>query len=334
MQNLLVCFSVTDGGMFMKFNVICGNPPYNKDIYVDFVQLGHSMARDYDLWITPAKWQSKNDDLSESMRNNISPYISDLVYYSNTQEVFSDVALDGGVAYYLVNKDICKCKIKNVNNSKVDSTTVESLEVFDIRLSNLLDKLRKVNSKTIFSSDLFTPQKSYFCGLETADPHLVVDASSKYRLVNQKYNIGIPKDKCKNIENIDKYKCYATHYMNSSTTYFMLKPYEVSTRGNILLYFGSKDECDSALSYYKSNLVRYLCIATGLGSVCKECFKFVPDPGSFDRIFEDKPLDGYTPDENGEYIDSDGNKHCSLYVKYKLTDEEISVIESVIRERK
>lgn len=39
---------------------------------------------------------------------------------------------------------------------------------------------------------------------------------------------------------------------------------------------------------------------------------------------------GYTPDENGEYIDSD----YSLYVKYKLTDEEINVIESVIRERK
>ena len=32
-------------------------------------------------------------------------------------------------------------------------------------------------------------------------------------------------------------------------------------------------------------------------------------------------------------IDADGNKHCSLYVKYKLTQQEIDVIESVIRKR-
>jgi hypothetical protein len=69
-------------------------------------------------------------------------------------------------------------------------------------------------------------------------------------------------------------------------------------------------------------------------SVSKECWRFVPDPGSFNKIYEDRPLNGYTPDENGEYEDKDGNKHCSLYVKYKLTNEEINIIESVIRERK
>ena len=51
-------------------------------------------------------------------------------------------------------------------------------------------------------------------------------------------------------------------------------------------------------------------------------------------FLEDKPLEGYTTDDNGEYIDRDGNKHCSLYLKYKLTDDEINIIESVIRDRR
>jgi hypothetical protein len=67
---------------------------------------------------------------------------------------------------------------------------------------------------------------------------------------------------------------------------------------------------------------------------CSEHWRFVPDPGSFNKIFEDKPLPGYTPNEQGEYTDKDGNVHCSLYVKYKLTADEIAIIESVIKERK
>ena len=43
----------------VKFNIVVGNPPYNKDIYLDFVRQGHKLATDYSLWITPAKWQAK-----------------------------------------------------------------------------------------------------------------------------------------------------------------------------------------------------------------------------------------------------------------------------------
>ena len=48
------------------------------------------------------------------------------------------------------------------------------------------------------------------------------------------------------------------------------------------------------------------------GVLNKEFWRFVPDPGSFDHIFTDK----------------------ELYEKYNLTDEEIGIIESVIKERK
>lgn len=44
----------------------------------------------------------------------------------------------------------------------------------------------------------------------------------------------------------------------------------------------------------------------------KETWRFVPDPGKFDHIFTDQ----------------------ELYKKYNLTDDEINIIESVIKERK
>ncbi len=39
----------------MKFDVVIGNPPYNNDLYLDFVTLGHQLSTKYTCMITPAK---------------------------------------------------------------------------------------------------------------------------------------------------------------------------------------------------------------------------------------------------------------------------------------
>ena len=69
----------------MKFDVVIGNPPYNNDLYIDFVTCGHQIANKYSLWITPAKWQAKGGDKNEQFRQNIVPYIKDVVYYHNVK---------------------------------------------------------------------------------------------------------------------------------------------------------------------------------------------------------------------------------------------------------
>ena len=43
----------------MDFDVVVGNPPYNNDMYLDFVMIGHELAKQFTLMITPAKWQAK-----------------------------------------------------------------------------------------------------------------------------------------------------------------------------------------------------------------------------------------------------------------------------------
>lgn len=43
----------------MDFDVVVGNPPYNNDMYLSFVMIGHKLAKQFTLMITPAKWQAK-----------------------------------------------------------------------------------------------------------------------------------------------------------------------------------------------------------------------------------------------------------------------------------
>jgi type I restriction-modification system DNA methylase subunit len=59
----------------MNFDVVVGNPPYNNDLYIPFVELGHSLAKECSLWITPAKWQAKGGDANDNFRKNIVPYM-------------------------------------------------------------------------------------------------------------------------------------------------------------------------------------------------------------------------------------------------------------------
>ena len=80
--------------------------------------------------------------------------------------------------------------------------------------------------------------------------------------------------------------------------------------------FDSASEGYSFQSWIYTKFVRFgvsnsLCGLTGIAT-SDNWWRFVPDPGAFDHIFTDQ----------------------ELYKKYNLTDEEISIIESVIKERK
>ena len=82
----------------------------------------------------------------------------------------------------------------------------------------------------------------------------------------------------------------------------------------VLYSFMSDSECESFISYINTRLIRFILFLgiCGQSITNKETWRFVPDPGSFDHIFTDE----------------------ELYKKYNLTEEEIHIIESVIKPRK
>ena len=86
------------------------------------------------------------------------------------------------------------------------------------------------------------------------------------------------------------------------------------TNYKVLYNLDSDDECDSFISYVNTRFIRFLIFmgVCGQSITNDETWRFVPDPGAFDHIFTDQ----------------------ELYQKYGLTDDEIKIVESVIKERK
>lgn len=86
------------------FDVVVGNPPYNNDIYLDFVTLAKAIQTQNVCMITPAKWQAKGGPKNEAFRKEIVPYMSKIVYYKYSRDIF-DIWEHDGISYYLMDKE-------------------------------------------------------------------------------------------------------------------------------------------------------------------------------------------------------------------------------------
>ena len=275
----------------MKFDVVVGNPPYNNDMYLDFVQLGYNLLKDKGIMImiTPAKWQAKGGKKNEDFREKIVPRMKEIVYYPYTQDVF-DVTVVGGITYYSVYKECQeKCTVSIKKNSKEVFYEEEKFDIAkgDKRHSYYNSKIEHIINKCAYGTRL---SKTIFI-----DEHK-----------NGKYMV-----KMSHLAD-DKKK-------SSCIGGFILTPIYIEEFGDagqnkFILYRGTKEQCESFKSYVYTKFVRFM-VAIGMcaSSVRNtETWRFVPNPDAFDHIFTD--------DE--------------LYKKYNLTQDEINIIEAVVKERK
>lgn len=97
------------------------------------------------------------------------------------------------------------------------------------------------------------------------------------------------------------------------------------------------NECESFISWAYTISTRFL-LSISLGGLTgiatpDEWWRFVPNPNDWSVTYVDSPHPNTTPDEKG-YYEYNGAKYCSLYVRYKLSKEDIGVIESIIKARK
>lgn len=321
---------LNDNGGFkvMKFDVVCGNPPYNKDMYLDFVMLGHRLAKTYDLWITPAKFVTAADDYRAKssvgykvFRDSILNKISDLCFYPDALDLFNISQVDG-IAYYLVGKDnveTCRVENKSLHNKQFNSCSTRDL----------------INSRVLFNKGYeLIKQLGEYDSFKPSG----INKDGLYKVV---IGTQFVTNGCGSAERKSAKIGSKSNIFNSDGTVTVVSGGSVKTEvpnGAYCCAFSSNDEseCKNFISWLDTKFVRFLVlcnISKLTGIYTDDYFKFVPNPVSFGKIYEDSPQEGYQPDENGEYIDNNGIRHCSLYVKYKLSDEFVEVIESVIRAR-
>lgn len=302
----------------MKIDLVVGNPPYNKDMYIPFVEFGHNLASKYSLWITPAKWATKvgaqSGKQNKRFRDSIFPNISKIFYEQDSSKIF-DICLSGGITYFLVDKSK-EYEIKLLNGKEKKLIKGLPLDINDIEL-NILNKVKSKEESLIINNNKFG--RSYYCGLvaseikdggrreDLADNNsgiLLMDASGGYPL-NE--NSVRHLDMAKSLYKLStSFRTYEGKIFRAD----ILKPGEITGRGHIILTSGTEEECKSAYSYFSSNLIFWLSIRFfGQKGADNSSFTYVPDPGVFDHIFTDE----------------------ELYKKYNLTEEEIDIIESVIK---
>ena len=130
----------------------------------------------------------------------------------------------------------------------------------------------------------------------------------------------VPNKDLFTLSGLQKWKCICSVLLKDTITFdkgekrfniVHIKPNQVPNGKFIVLkYLDTENECKSFESYICTRLVTFLICAGICGeTLTEELFRFVPDPGSFDHIFDDE----------------------ELYRKYSITSEEIKIIELGIK---
>lgn len=148
----------------MKFNLVIGNPPYNNDLYIDFVYLAKALSSKYVCMITPAKWQGKGGEKNEAFRKDIVPYMSNIVYYPSAGDLF-DITSVGGITYFIIENNkqqVTSLEVKSNNASSFQKSCKIDNQIGRLTYSdnNIECMVKKVFSNKSLGSVIFDKKHS------------------------------------------------------------------------------------------------------------------------------------------------------------------------------
>lgn len=322
----------------MNFNVVIGNPPYNRGGDIDFVNLGYELCNKYTVMITPAKWQTAeaNQRIDSQMsygdfRKKIVPHMKEVVYYPDCYDLF-DIKEASGICYYILYKDKSFDKCLVVNKQELQ----KSIESFEIRAilnretlwnvgNSVVDLMGRYNKLDIEYIAQLNTKARYFVNSNNQSTKGGGGYSTKMQNASGKW---VTKDgivghggmlfnpKTRDIPVITK--------INVIDSLDAAKDLLIAGASSNLFYSDSLEECESYVSYITTKLIRFLILINFNKQTLfdRNTFRLVPSPmildnsgnrirGEFDHI--------YTDDE--------------LYKTWNIPQKYIEVIEAVVKER-
>lgn len=321
----------------MKFDVIIGNPPYQLSdggagasaipLYHKFVIQAIKMNPRFITMIIPSRWFAGGRGLDEFRKVMQSDKrIRKIVDYPKSRDCFPGVDIAGGVNYFLWDnsyKGNCEF-VSNVNG--VSNTKFRDLDEYEIIIRdnvgiNVISKV--LSKKEAMMSDIVLSVSPF--GLRSFIRGQQYSFEGSLTLISSSGESYIDNDLVvKNKEKIDHYKvCVgylnpdragvnnaADGMINVTTKQKILCPREVVTE-TYIIPFSSENRVlvDNCAGYLRTKFARFL-ISLTLTSmhITQRNFSFVP-----------------IQDYNEPWTDE------KLYKKYKLSQEEIDFIESLIR---
>lgn len=321
----------------MKFDVIIGNPPYQLNngggsgsgatpIYHHFVSQAKKLSPKYLCMITPSRWFAGGSGMDSFRKEMLGEgHIKKIVDYPDASDCFPGINLNGGVSYFLWDKNYKgNCEFTNVNKG-VESTADRDLNEFDIfiRYNEAVSIIHKVMSKTTETMENMISAQTPF-GFLTSFRGRSNKAVNDLNIYSSKGVGYVSKDEVtRNQEWIEKYKVLIGKALsghageldaNGQTKIIaatrIIGPNEVCTQTYLVV--GPSDtelEAQSIQSYICTKFVRFLMMPTMVSiSISGQSFRFVPKQ-TFNKVWTDE----------------------ELYALYDLDRHEIDFIESIIR---
>ena len=319
---------INDAGLFkdtieeafgdMKFDVVIGNPPYNKGMDLDFVKLGFDLCEKYCVMITPAKWQTAADDYSgcasktidyKGFREQLVHHMSYVCFYPDSFDVFGAAQTDG-ISYYLLDKQTKydKCKVENrcLLQNRFNSIEIRAIKnretLYNVgnEIINYLKNCTTWKFKNIQNRkyEVWTNNQVPVAGGRIKSGGGASDGGGNggclLSLDGKCLIVGVSR--IIDVSSGERSIVGASNYTFSSD---------------------DKSDCESFVSWLNTKFTRFFVeinISKLTGILTDDYFRFVPAPpsGKFDHIYTDE----------------------ELYKAFNLPQKYIDVIEAVIKERK
>lgn len=313
----------------MKFDVIIGNPPYQLSdggngasampIYQYFIVNSIKLNPRYLCMIVPARWYAggkRLEDFRDMMLND--KHIKILHDYIDASECFSGVEIKGGVCYFLWDKEyVGKCKVfthENKNVSVMERFLLENGCDTFIRYNNSISILRKIAAfNEISFSTIVSARRPFGLSTNYSDIH----NNGAIKLYANKVLGSIDYNSIeKHSEWVNQWKIYVPKAIGSGNSREDLvkpiigEPMSACTETYIVIGpFSNREECVNVETYIKTKLFHFL---LGLKKITQDATQ---------KVYQFIPMQDFSK----PWTDAE------LYAKYKLSQDEIDFIESMIR---
>jgi site-specific DNA-methyltransferase (adenine-specific) len=322
-------------GMNMKFDVIVGNPPYQMDaeggnrtmpLYNIFVEEAKKLNPRYISMIIPSRWMASGLGLGEFRGRMLADrHIRKLVSYAKMETLFPGVDFEGGVCYFLWDRDNeGACSVTYIQDDVTVGPVERDLNEFDIfvRDSRALPVLEKVLAKKetplieMLAADKEFGMTSNFTGFSTRQREGMIPLyynSRGRRMTGWMRRADVPKSR----QLIDTWKVLIPEAYGERGAIpaqilgptRIVPPPSACTQTNLFVHTDSRSRADSIESYVHTRFVRFLIsLRKTTQHATRSTYTWVPQQ-SWDR----------------DWIDAE------LYERYGITAEEQAHIEAMIR---
>ncbi len=319
----------------MKFDVIVGNPPYQlstagsangaqaKPVYQMFVLQAKKLNPKHLVMIIPARWYTGGWGLDMFRDNMISDNkLRELHDFPDSNDCFPGVQIKGGVCYFHWNRDepgACSVYTHSQGSSSksvrfLKEKGIDALIRFNESVS-ILHKVRAKEERTV--DEIVSSQKPFGLGTSfRGNSRPSVGAVKLY----QNGGVGyvdesiIPKGR----ELVNAYKVYisAAYGAGEDFPHQILNKPILGEKGScctetyvMIGLFNSLNEAQHLLDYIKTRFFRFMVmLLKNSQHALKKVYRLVP-----------------LQDFSKPWTDAE------LYAKYKLTQDEIAFIESMIK---